>query len=114
MDAAGQLAQLGDGLTSLLGGPLQQRRQVRVGPGHLAAGHAQGKDQGHQPLLGTVVQVTLDAPPRGVAGLHDPRPGGAHLLQLGLDFSLEPGMLQSHAGRRRGQPRPRRLSLLVK
>ena len=28
---------------------------------------------GHEPLLGAVVQVPLDAPPLGVAGGHDPR-----------------------------------------
>ena len=111
MNPAGQLAQLGDGLAGLLGGSLEQRRQARVRPGDLAAGHAESQAQRHQPLLGAVVQITLDAPARLVAGLHDPGPGGPHLLQLGMHLGLQPGVLQRHASRGRRQPDQLRLVL---
>ena len=53
----------------------------------------------HQPLLRAVMQVAFQPAPFGVPGLHDPGPGGADLLQLGLHLGLQPGVLQRHAGR---------------
>ena len=57
------------------------------------------------------MQVAFQPAPFGVPGLHDPGPGGPDLLQLGLHLGLQPGMLQRHARRRRGQPDQLRLEL---
>ena len=76
MDAAGGLAQL-----------LQRAGGLRDGAGKLRAQlawfgrggrlrRAQVQGEGDEPLLGAVVQVPFDPPPRLVGGGHDPRPGG--------------------------------------
>ena len=111
MDAAGQLAQLGQRLLRLLAGRLDQRLQLGIGPGHPAARHAERQRQRDQPLLRPVVQVALEPAAFGVPGLHDPGPGRPHQLQLRLDLGLQPGVLQGHARRRRGQPDQLRLEV---
>ena len=109
VDAAGQLPQLGQRLLRLLAGRLDQRLELGIDPGRAAAGHAERQGQRDQPLLRPVVQVPLESAAFGVSGLHDPGPGRPDQLQLGLDLGLQPGMLQGHARRRRGQPDQLRL-----
>ena len=109
MNATRQFPQLDQGLPRLLGGRFEQRLEFRVGPVGPAARHPERQAQGHQPLLRAVVQIALQAAPRGVAGLDDPRPGGADLLELSFDLGLEPGMLERQAGRGRRDPDQLRL-----
>jgi hypothetical protein len=111
VDAAGQFAQLGQRLLRLLAGRLDQRLQLGIDPGQAAARHAERQGQRDQPLLRPVVQVALEPAAFGVPGLHDPGPGRPHQLQLRLDLGLQPGMLQGHARRRRGQPDQVRLEV---
>ena len=54
----------------------------------------------HQARLGAVVQVALQAPALGVAGLHDPRARGAQLLQATAQLGIEQGQMACAAGRR--------------
>ena len=42
-----------------------------------------------QPLLGAVVEITLDASALGVRSLDNPRPGGAYLLELGTQVLVQ-------------------------
>jgi hypothetical protein len=51
----------------------------------LLAGEREVDSQRHEALLRAVVQVALDAPPLGVAGLQDSRPRGA---QLALEVTV--------------------------
>ena len=97
MNTAGQFPQLGQRLGGLLAGRVDQRRQLGVRPGRPMACPSQHQAQGDQALLRTVVQVPLEPAPLGIAGLDDPRPGRADLVQLSCR-RLEPGLLQSQAG----------------
>ena len=80
MDAAGQLAQLGESLGEiLLGGGQRLPRGRRVAL-ELRADHAQAERDRDEPLLSAVVQVALEPPALGVADLDDARPRGGELL----------------------------------
>ena len=48
--------------------------ELGVGRLDLAPGHLEGEREGHEPLLGAVVEVALDPPPLGVARDDDPGP----------------------------------------
>jgi hypothetical protein len=99
MDAAGQLAELGQGEPQLAGRFVERRRQLPVDGGRdLRAGDPEGQRQVDQPLLGAVVQVPLDPATLGIAELDDPGPGGADLLELGPDLRLEALVLDRQAG----------------
>ena len=66
MQAARQLAQLGERLLELVGGAAQQRdRRVRVAEALLE--HAQLHRERDEPLLRAVVEVALQAPALGHA-----------------------------------------------
>ena len=52
---------------------------------------AEQEGQRHEPRLRAVVQVALQPPPLGVAGLDDPRARGAQLLQAGAQLGVELG-----------------------
>ena len=58
-----------------------------------------------QALLRAVVEVALEPPPLGVAGLDDARAGGAYLGELGAQLGLEARVLEREA---RGGARPPR------
>ena len=53
--------------------------------------------QGNESLLGAVVEVALDAAPLGVAGLDDPCPRGANLLELRANLGRKPLILDRKA-----------------
>ena len=111
VDAADQVAQLGERLLDLAVRVLQGRGGLRVAR-RLAPGAAQLDAERHEPLLGAVVQVALDAAAllvggtdRGRAGL-----GQLHRATLGLRgprLRLPRGLDGLGAGRRPEQ-RPRR------
>ena len=109
MDAAGQLAQLGDGRPGLLGRGFEQRLQIGIGARGPVPGDADRQRERDEPLLRAVVQVAFQPAALGVAGLHDPGAGGADLVELDLDLGLQPGVLQGQAGRGRGDPDQLRL-----
>ena len=80
MDAAGQLAQLVEPLGELLlrrGQELARRGRVLL---ERRADHAQVERDRHEPLLRAVVEVALEPPALGVAGLDDARARGGELL----------------------------------
>ena len=84
----GQGAKFLDGVLQALAQLVEDlQRPLRVGLGQ-PPGQADVDGQGHQVLLGTVVEVALDLAPGGVRGGHDARPG---LLEL---LGLEPEVLQ--------------------
>ena len=85
------VAELLHRLVEQLGG----RRRVGV---ELVAGQPQVHRQRHQPLLGAVVEVALDPAALGVAGLDDPRAGGAQLLDLGLQLGVQLLVLGAERG----------------
>ena len=64
----------------------------------LVARQPQVHRQRHQPLLGAVVEVALDPAPLRVAGLDDPRPRGAQLLDLGPQLGVELLVLGAERG----------------
>ena len=72
MEPARELAQLGQRVSELVGGGPQQRRlRSRTEP---LLQHAKLDGERDQPLLRTVVQVALEPPALGHAGLQDPDP----------------------------------------
>ena len=73
MQAADQVAQLGEGGLGLLV-RLGDRLLRLLGGARLGPGHAQVDGEGHQPLLRAVVQVPLEAAPLGVGRVDDARP----------------------------------------
>ena len=88
MQAARQLAQLLERAAELVAGAVEHRAQRRV-VGHAAGRQAHGERRRHQPLLGAVVQVALQAPALGVAGLDDAHARGGELLaRLGVGDRL--------------------------
>ena len=98
VDAARERAQLGEGVDDLgvrLGEELVDRRRAAVG--EPAAGELEGEPDSEQALLCAVVDVALEAPPLGVAGLDDPRAGGAHLGELGAQLGLQARVLEREA-----------------
>jgi hypothetical protein len=76
VQAAGDLAQLIQHAGQPGGHALQLLHQLTGSGrcGRLRGPQLQAK--GDQPLLGAVVQVTLDPAAGGIGGGHDPRPGG--------------------------------------
>ena len=74
MDAPGQLPQLFERLRELLRRAAEQRvGRARV-VAELRLGEPQREREGHEALLGAVVEVSLQLPPRLVTGGHDARP----------------------------------------
>ena len=80
MDAAGQLAQLLERVLELLA----SRGQVLAGTAGIGLeaplDHAQLQRERHEPLLGAVVEIALQPPALGVAGLHDARARASELV----------------------------------
>ena len=112
MDPERQIAQLGQGGLGLLGCPIQAASDFRVAiVTELAPRDLQLEGQRHEPLLGAVVEVPLDALPLAIAGLDDPRARRANLAELRLDLGGQPIVLdrQPHrAGDRGHRGRARR------
>ena len=57
--------------------------------------------QRDEPLLRTVVEVALEPPALGVAGLDDPRARSLQLLQASAQLDLQAAVLERQRGRRR-------------
>ena len=94
VDPAGHAAQVGDGLLGRGVGAVQDLLHPRrVGPQALL-GHTQIHRDGHQALLGAVVQVPLDAAPLRLHGVHGALPG--------LGQGVDPGAQLGHPDRRVG------------
>ena len=81
MQTAGELPDLLEARGQLVDGHVDQGREVIV---RRLAQAPQGKQHRGDPLLGTVVEVALDAPALGVGDLDET---GARSAQLGLDPS---------------------------
>ncbi len=111
VDAAAELAQLQQRFPGLLAGRFDECLQCGVGVGGVLARHPECQAESDQPLLRAVVQVPFQPQALGVACLDNPGARCPDLLQLGLDRCLQPGVLQCHAGCRRGQPDQLRLLL---
>ncbi len=47
----------------------------------MALSQAKSHSQGHEPLLGAIVEVTLQAAPLVIASLQQARPAGLHITQ---------------------------------
>ena len=67
---------------------------------HARLEHPQLERERHELLLRAVVQVALDPPARGVAGLHDPQPRHAQLLHARLQVGLQALVVDRQRGRR--------------
>ncbi len=72
MDALGQVTQVSeDG--PRIGLEFDQGAFIELTPPDLCTGQAEFGHEGHQFLLGTIVDVPLDPPPLRLLSLHDPR-----------------------------------------
>ena len=98
---ARQLAQLVERGLQLGARLVEQRRRLRR-PLHLHPRQLELQRQRHQPRLRAVVQVALEPPPLGVAGLDQPRPRGAQLLDPRPQLRLQPLVLERQRRRRAG------------
>ena len=111
VDAARELAQLGERERELLLGAVEQL----VGPVgvlvQLALGEPQRQRERDEPLLGAVVQVALQPPALLRAGLDDPGARGAQLLDAGAQLGLQALVLHREAGG--GRDRAQQLGVLA-
>ena len=95
---------------------VEQRRGLHGVRVDAPARVAQQQREAHEPRLRAVVQVALQAPALGVAGLHEPRAGGAQLHHPGAQVGVQPRDVaaqqadQEGEGQQRGgaEHRPRR------
>ena len=112
MDAARELPELGEREREVLGDLREHERGVRVAAADLRLGDPDGQRHRHEPLLGAVVEVALDPPARGVAGLDDACARGGELLagldvrdRLGDQLAKSPSRASAPAGSG-SSPRP--------
>ena len=103
MDAARERAQLVERADDLGVGLGEELVDCGAAVGEPAAGELEREPDPEQALLGAVVEVALEPPPLGVAGLDDARARGAHLGELGAQLGLQARVLQREA--RRGADR---------
>ena len=104
MDAARQLADVGDGRRCLGGRGIE----LGEGPGvgirpESAPEHLERQLQRDQPLLRAVMEVSFDPPALVVLRFDDPRPRCAHGFQLRTDLCLEAFVLGGEANGRGGR-----------
>ena len=94
-DALRDHAQLVDGLPRYFHGAAQQLGCVRIGVrSHAQSDHLQSERQRHQALLGTVVQVTLDATALDIPGGDEPLARCPDVGDARAQLGLEPLVLQ--------------------
>jgi hypothetical protein len=94
VDPVGQLPEFIQGRLRLTGRLGEQRPGGRVAVGlGTGAGEPQVVGEGQQALLGAVMQVALQPPAFGVAGLDDADAGGAQLVELSERLGLQPFVL---------------------
>ena len=94
---ARQLAQLVDRHGDLGDRAVERRARALRRGGELVLRVAQRETDRHEPLLGAVVEVALDAPTLLVGGRHDPRPRRLDLGQLATQLDPQPGDLDREA-----------------
>ena len=94
VDAAGELAELGEGGLRLGRGLVEAELRGRVEVvAEARPCQAQRERQRYETLLGAVVEVAFDPLSLGVPGRDDPRPRRLDLVELGLDLGLESGVV---------------------
>ena len=103
MDPAREVAQLGEREIDLALRDVQLRPRIRVGQAALE--QLQVERQRHQPLLGAVVQVALEALALLLPLLDHPRTRAAHLLQARAQVDVQLRVLERDSGgsRHRGE-----------
>ncbi len=110
MDAARQLAQLGGGLGQVLHRVVEELAPPRVGVPSTSARQAQAQAELHEPLLGAVVEVALEPPPRVV---RPPRRSAAREARSSASARLRSVMSRTKPVKRGGpgslDPRDRQL-----
>ena len=112
MDAAGELAQLGDGHLQLLDRAGEDSLEVGIHAAPEAPlGRTELERERDETLLGAVVDVALDAAALLVAGRHDPPARLLHLDELRAHLGVQPSVLEREA--RGGGGRREELRLLV-
>jgi hypothetical protein len=100
MDAARELAQLGERHPELLGQVVHHGGRLGVAQASLEQPQVEGERD--ELLLGPVVQVALDPPARGVPGLHDAHARDAQILHPGPQVRLQALVVERERGRRGG------------
>jgi hypothetical protein len=90
VDAPRQLAQLLDRELGLLARLRHQPRRAGGIPRDLGLRETEGQGHGDQPLLGAVVEVTLDAPALFVGGREDALPGVAQVVDPRAQLACTP------------------------
>ena len=101
VDAARELAQLGERDGELVGELLDHRHEVGVL--HPRAQQPQVERERDELLLGAVVQVALQPPARGVGGLHDAGARDPQVLDAGAQVGLQPLVVERQRRGRRGR-----------
>ena len=99
MDAARELAQLGERHRELLADLVDGAREPAVAEPRLE--HPQVQRERDELLLGAVVEVALDPPARVVGGLDDPQPRHPQLLHAGAQLGLQALVVDRQRGGRR-------------
>ena len=92
-----EVPQLLGGVLDLGAELLQQAGQLGILSGQLS-GQEQPDGQRGEVLLGTVVQVALDAAALGAGGGHDARPRGLQLVRLAAEPQAAAGRPGQHRG----------------
>ena len=91
MDSARELPKLRDGALDLV---LCARERLSGARVRLRGFEPERDRQGHEPLLGTVVEISLDPAALGIGGRDDAAARGAHLGELGPDLGRQPLVLE--------------------
>ena len=105
MDATGQLAELGERGPRFVGRLLKAEFDRRVGVvAEARPGETQGKGQGHEPLLGAVVEIAFEALALGVAAATIRARDARTSVELRFDRARQPVVLdrQPHGPGDRG------------
>ena len=89
MEAAGELAQLGERKGELVAGGRQGRARGRRIGVELRLREPQGQRERDQALLRTVVEVALEAAPLDVTGGDDPGSRRGELLEPGVKLAVQ-------------------------
>src|SRR6187200_3705234 len=100
MDPPRELAQLLERASELVAGGVEQpagRHRIDL---ELAPREPELQRQRHQPLLGAVVEVALEASALEHRDLHEPRPRAAEVLEARVELGLEALVVERE--RRRG------------
>src|SRR5262245_33026791 len=96
VDAACERAELVEGAVELVFGFGEQRLELG-GVGGVPARETQREPDPEQPLLRSVVEVSLEAASFGVSGMDDAGPRGADLGELDAELGLEPRVREGQA-----------------